>query len=75
VPICPTRVDVLLGTLVRFPAQWHRAFLDRLGFVRLSRNSQIVLVSGMLLLSVRSRNCRKRRRSSNWYSRALSVRF
>lgn len=29
------RVDILLRPLVRFPAQWHGAFLDRLGFLAL----------------------------------------
>lgn len=31
----PLGIDVLLRTLVRFPAQWHRAFLDHLGFLTL----------------------------------------
>jgi hypothetical protein len=38
-----------------------------------SGSSQIVLASRMLLLSVRSRNCRKLRQSSNGYSSASSA--
>jgi hypothetical protein len=40
-----------------------------------SRNNQIVLASGIALLSVKPRNCKKLRRSSSWYSSASSARL